>query len=1152
MLNKAKFRSFSLFALALLVFYTITSCDNFTNASDVRLQIEQNIAYNMASPYTIALTSSISGSGSFRAPVAADSVEKKVTDSFTLTYEPSPDFAFIEWKVTDKKTGNPASGYLTFENVGAETTTCTFFKAPDAGMELSLCAVVTERPDKLDCFPAWSSEGVRCDSRIQVRFTKPMDESSIYYNDKERKAIEQQEHPDTFLPETAGLPKYGYRKGQEQYWKNIIIVDNYGKTMLQHFKKPFFENTKTLVIEADSNNLATEGTEFFITINKNFLCKETGETTSQDITLKRSIVWSYVVNDKIDDQPPSIPTFSINDSQNNALATYEDSESSPTMLSKGNVNLNVEVKDLGSGPAGTFFFELENTKTNETQDIPIKFKSVLGSKAKYSGEYTFDVNDGNYTINKISVSDQSSKTKEQSFTPPYYIAIDNNPPNVVSFKVEPYAYNADNKGKLECTYSVFSDEINLAGIRIKSRESGDNTDWNQITGEKDYPTTQLSTSIALDALPFGKTYDIRAEFYDKANNSTVLVLKNVETLPNPLDESKVSITPIREQGEADKVKISWEPPEGPYSGVYIVTDSGGFIVPDSSNTHEFITNTLDYDKNYTFNIYTIKGNGNSNLERSAECVTKEIYTKPAAPSDRDITVSVHLPNIEIRTSKNYLKVRYKKSTDTEYSEPTEINHTDTGYYTHTVGTLEPATQYDVMITRYNSTSGLESDPYYVTNQYTEPDKPKNLNVTTYSTTESAVLVVNWTKPQGNFDSYTIEYKIETANNNSEWERIPDISKAAETYEISDCNFLSHYLVRIRSVCKPYSTILYSEYVKITTPVDTLPQAAGIECSFTDTYDVKVNWNLPYETYKDATIELYYGEDESTFKQGNKHVSLQWQSPNLIIGPYEYTPKPVELTRSTIGIYDQNCYFAIKTTCKNSSNQDVTSWSEVKSLLMPPDIKAPTSVTIAMGGISSDTLIIQMQLASGQKWDKINIYVNEEYNGSYQNPNPNVGNNSNSNNYFYVIAGLQAETSYTISARTEYKNSESIPKTITQETFYALPNTSTTLNLRTQGNYLLWNSSYISGHKVDSTEIKRVRVRYRKVNDPNPSWTDAQDTPSVMVSNWSGGLDPKDGNWQISIPNAESNEVYIIELETYGGTMISVKRLSTNSVTYTVP
>ncbi len=973
-----------------------------------------------------------------------------------------------------------------------------------------------------------------------------MDESSIYYDENEiwNIMVEKNITIDDFLPEE-GSPKYGYKKDGKQYWKNITIVDNASPevSLLEHFKNPAFEDPKTFVIQAKTT--LTEGTELLVTLDKDFACKETGESTEKPVTLKESLEWFYLVNNGTDTQPPSITSSSITNSPSGNLSTLA---TNPTMLIGGKVALNIQVTDGGSGPAGVFNLELENIATSQKKNVSVKYKSVIGPSAKFNDNYSFLIDDGSYKINKLIVSDRSSKIKEQSYNSPYYITVDNTAPQIIHCGAVPYGYRHSNKGKIKYTYTIR--EENLAGVRYKYKESGSSASWDDIaTANKSFTNSNTDSYFDLENLEPGKTYDIYAEFYDKANNdSSAIILKDVETLPKPLNA--VSVNRISQENKIDKFKISWVPPEGNYSGIYITGTGIDNVVLDSNGMHEYTIESfnLSYDTKYTYEFYTTKGRGLNDEDRSATSVTQTIWTRPKAISLSDsLNVSLSYPRIVITTSNALsMKVYYKKSTETEYGNPEIVTTSANINSTRTIGNLEPATSYDIKITRYNSTSGLESDPIYYKNMYTAPVMPKNFQITTSSNTTKASALLTWTEPEGNFDSYTIEYSLYGSDS---WTELQNISKAENSYTITGLDCLKKYQFRIKTVYKVPSTnkVLSSNY-NTSDSISTPPVQAVINCSFDNNYNVDITWSLPRNSpYIDGgtTISLCYGETEDIVKAETNSVTLEW-----IYSLLQYNPRPKNLTRSDINIYNKDCYFAIKTTCKNSSNELVTSWSEVKSLFMPPDI-TPCEIEISPSSdVSSDTIIVGVK-NSGKLCDRVNLYIQTANSEETFVGYVEFTNQYSPSQVYYFITGLLANTSYTVVAKTKLNGFESIPRTLQVTT---KPTITGDLNLRVEKSNrsltLKWNSDAINGKTINGKLIERVGIRYRKKDSVN--WENWGNAVSYTYNNWYNGYttDTNTTGAKVFDPGT-----YIIELITYyqagGGLYGSAGIVTINSIECTV-
>ena len=105
------------------------SCNNFLKADEVKKEITKAIEYNNAASYTIRVEAA-RGSGTILIPAGLE-VTKKVTDTFTVKFEPDEAYKFVQWTATvpDLAEGDSASNYIKFEDATSLETTVTFTKA---------------------------------------------------------------------------------------------------------------------------------------------------------------------------------------------------------------------------------------------------------------------------------------------------------------------------------------------------------------------------------------------------------------------------------------------------------------------------------------------------------------------------------------------------------------------------------------------------------------------------------------------------------------------------------------------------------------------------------------------------------------------------------------------------------------------------------------------------------------------------------------------------------------------------------------------------------------------------------------------------------------------------------------------------------------
>ena len=120
----------SLFALVALTLFTFISCENFLKGEDVKEEITKTIEYNNAPSYPINVELLNDSDGKIKTPATGE-VSKKVTDEFTIRFEPAADHVFVKWEaiVKDLSKGEVPSDYIQFDDAESTETTVTFKKA---------------------------------------------------------------------------------------------------------------------------------------------------------------------------------------------------------------------------------------------------------------------------------------------------------------------------------------------------------------------------------------------------------------------------------------------------------------------------------------------------------------------------------------------------------------------------------------------------------------------------------------------------------------------------------------------------------------------------------------------------------------------------------------------------------------------------------------------------------------------------------------------------------------------------------------------------------------------------------------------------------------------------------------------------------------
>jgi len=362
--------------LLLLVFFT--SCENFNNGSKIKKEIEDSIAYNNYPFYKIDFDYPES-TGVMRSP-AGNEISKKLTDSFTLWFDPSTGYEFISWKIIDADTKEEIQNgeYLTLENIDQAQTTCTFTKAPAKNTKFCLIPLIAERPQIIFNSPV--SLSTLKDSRIQVLFDHDMDPYSIYYTEAEidelkKSGVEEKD----FLPpiSNANQNHYGYKKADEIFFKNILIKNGKtGENINNCFSQPIFENTRTLTIPVKEKNSLKDFTQVFVTIERGFYYTEKTKATDlqKPVQMADKKSWMYQVNNRTDSQPLIIPHVGNKDQffvklsdeteikQIPWLGNISDSFANIKYVKDNKLKLDIQVQEEESGSGPENNFELYATK----------------------------------------------------------------------------------------------------------------------------------------------------------------------------------------------------------------------------------------------------------------------------------------------------------------------------------------------------------------------------------------------------------------------------------------------------------------------------------------------------------------------------------------------------------------------------------------------------------------------------------------------------------------------------------------------------------------------------------------------------------------------------------------------------------------------
>ena len=1170
---------------------TLLGCENFLTATKTKQEIESAISYANASSYVIKVDYP-ANTGVIKSPAGGE-VSKKVTDSFSLSFEAASDYEFLEWSIIDAATNVELEKdkYLVLESMKLSSTTCTFVKEPEPELQLCLYAKVAKRPRIIDETPKNDPAGSFRDARIVVMFDQAMDSSSIYYTADEIQKLKQTQGigDSAFLKDSTTARVYGYEKDGVQVYKNIQIINyNSEKSLLKYYSAPVFQDPRTLVIATDLDNPPPAGSQVLVTLSRNFSYDKNGKP----VTLKEDSTWTYYTNANRDTDAPIVSTCEIRTKKlsTDALQELTDSVSNRPVLYQGNLYFNIEVSDSGSGPAGYFYLNLEKAGQDEnppTYTIKVPFKAVTSNTATYQGKnyagaggfVDYDgyvipdvlddgtaLNDGNYKITTLVFEDRNGRSTTKEINTYFYK--DTTPPDLFNPGV---GRNTAETPTLKLSFYLKGDNTDIGYVSIKVKESSSAQTWDKITAIEYLPSTHATNQIesvgtqgaktcTIKNLAYGKTYDIKAVVVDKAGNFVERLFTGIMTRPSAFAEENIQVEVVHTPGQRDRAKITVKNtdanPIGNYSGIYVEIDNScdAYFYPDPSNTDDgesqqycedpnktyvCYTPYLDFSTEYKINIY--KQIGHANGDHSVNYVQKTFKTKPASIASTAKINAVTADTIKLSgikpTGITGCQVWVKKTSESEDAYTKKATPTATNY---TIESLVPGTQYDIKLIPYFGDSDNLGEPCFLSG-WTKPPVPRNISVTfTQNAANTGVTAhVTWEAPTtGEYDNYIVWHY---ANKTQEV-----VSKNELSYDFNNIAFCKpeYYYVHTSQNQSGETVKSDSVYEHYCTPPK---KAVMTSCGFDNTIEnAVIKWDLPVtapyiddnNSTSDATVYLYYGTSELAVLAGtsskitleyNRNVSTSLQHGSTVT-TITFTPKDVTIPMSSF-TSGQTYYFAIKTKLSDSEYGGAYSWSDLQELFVPLPVPPPTNVNCLndKGWTSDTTARITWTNPSGNKWEKINLYANGSYAGSV---------NKSDNVTAFTFTNLTGNTEYVLSARAERSGSESAEASVTITTDKPYPNLNFAIvgtNGSGQNPVLQWAS--LKGKTVGDYEIQRIQVRYILAYTDSTNWiycdegTSVQNYPTCYSHGWEGGDKPETTIKELR--NLNRGQRYIIKFDTYG-------------------
>ncbi|MBP5175686.1 MAG: hypothetical protein ILP07_07240 [Treponema sp.] len=415
----------------------LTSCENFLNGGEIKKEIEKQIEYANASAYTIRVDSP-KGRGVIKSPAGGET-SKKVSDVFTVNFEPVIDWEFVRWKIIDSSTENEIQNgdFLSLSSLTEPETECTFLRAPEGEMNLCLVPVLTARPQIISYAPLYAQEGSFKDSAIQVNFDCDIDSSSIYYTKEERLAlIKSGIRANQFLKaKIDGEEKYyGYKMGGKCFFKNIAITEyDTEQSLCGCFSAPVLETPRQLSIyvrkdiSSDDYEALFDWSRILVSLEREFSRQVDGKTVFMATGKK----WIYQVSDRTDSEGPEVldqGNFSVMLTQGKKTLSQEaSSPASDSVPSTGmrNLMLNLKVKDSMSGPADSFTVKLQRSGSSDVIQKDVRFRRILNQTGYFSGMVDLSsliFNSGIYGVSFVFRDMSGNQTEYPKDGKKYYFA----------------------------------------------------------------------------------------------------------------------------------------------------------------------------------------------------------------------------------------------------------------------------------------------------------------------------------------------------------------------------------------------------------------------------------------------------------------------------------------------------------------------------------------------------------------------------------------------------------------------------------------------------------------------------------------------------------------------------------------------------------
>lgn len=574
---------------------------------------------------------------------------------FDISFSESAGFAFVNWSYS---VVSGEQNLLTIASVGNIQTSVKVGELTKDS-EITITAHSAKRPDVISSAPGKNATGSPLNSIITVYFDNEMDESSIYYSDKELYELGVTDSEGNLtgnyikLTDTERENKcYGYQlKGDDNsiVFKNITIYnrDDSTQNFLKYYKAPRFDSSHKKLEIPTNENICLPATKNILVAISSQMGTMVGEKL---VHMEKDLIWYYFTKNEEDANPPTVElsASAILDSKLSALPTdiNEIISNFDTIDYQKSIYLNENKKILLSGTmrdvqSGVAYISWTLNKLKYEKNNLERTAAETG----YINNFTYTeanasfVTENNTNSGEIDLSSILTPTKEA----------------VGMYEVSVRVFdNCGNKSENLNFYFYFDKYVSPVLKLYEERKADEQAtiSWNY-PNENDLEKIEIyydneekkdilltQKSVVIDNLVTDHKYEYKAVLFDKFGNSSITVFVDNEPIEKKsqiVDDDIISKNEIQLKFyfpslytyKYSVIKFS-EPEKYVIKGTSdnIIQNATGDTKQEMSGKYKIITLKVKNNENIRFNTsFTIEDYDYSGNK------TTTVYQKKAEPKE---------------------------------------------------------------------------------------------------------------------------------------------------------------------------------------------------------------------------------------------------------------------------------------------------------------------------------------------------------------------------------------------------------------------------------------------------------------------------------------------------------------------------------------